>query len=58
VSRHRPFLLGTSLERTVIPTTQASRFRLQYFPLLCVMLLALPSFAVNLFSRYGAHNVP
>ena len=29
-SCHRPFLPGTSLELTVIPTIQASRFRLQY----------------------------
>jgi len=28
---HRPFLPGTSLEPTMIPTTQASSFRLQYF---------------------------
>jgi hypothetical protein len=32
VSCHRPFLPGTSLEPTVIPTTQASSFTLQYFP--------------------------
>jgi hypothetical protein len=31
VSCHRSFLPGTSLEPTVIPTTQASSFRLQYF---------------------------
>jgi hypothetical protein len=31
-SRHRPFLPGTSLEPTVIPTAQASSFRLQHFP--------------------------
>jgi hypothetical protein len=31
VSCHRPFLPGTSLEPTVIPTTQASSFRLLYF---------------------------
>ena len=29
---HRPFLPGTSLEPTVIPTAQASSFTLQYFP--------------------------
>jgi hypothetical protein len=28
---HRPFLPGTSLEPTMIPTTQASIFRLHYF---------------------------
>jgi len=32
VSRRTPFLPGTSLEPTVIPTAQASSFRLQYFP--------------------------
>jgi hypothetical protein len=32
VSCHRPFLPGTSLEPTVIPTAQASSFTLQYFP--------------------------
>jgi len=32
VSCHRPFLPGTSLEPTVIPSAQASIFRLQYFP--------------------------
>ena len=32
VSRHRPFLPGTSLEPAVIPTAQASSFTLQYFP--------------------------
>jgi hypothetical protein len=32
VSCHRPFLPGTSLEPNVILTTQASSFRLQYFP--------------------------
>jgi hypothetical protein len=32
VSCHRPFLPATSLEPNVIPTTQASSFRLQYFP--------------------------
>ena len=32
VSYHRPFLPGTSLEPTVIPTAQASSFTLQYFP--------------------------
>ena len=32
ISCHRPFLPGTSLEPTVIPTAQASSFRLQYFP--------------------------
>jgi hypothetical protein len=32
-SCHRPILLGTSpLESAVIPTTQSSSFRLQYFP--------------------------
>jgi len=31
-SYHRPFLPGTSLEPTVIPTAQASSFTLQYFP--------------------------
>jgi hypothetical protein len=31
-SCHRPFLPGTSLEPTVIPTAQVSSFRLQYFP--------------------------
>ena len=31
-SCHRPFLPGTSLEPTVIPTAQTSRFTLQYFP--------------------------
>jgi hypothetical protein len=30
-SCHRPFLPGTSLEPTVNPTDQASRFRLEYF---------------------------
>ena len=29
---HRPFLPGTSLEPSVIPTAQASSFTLQYFP--------------------------
>jgi hypothetical protein len=29
---HRPFLPGTSLEPTVIPTAQASSVTLQYFP--------------------------
>jgi hypothetical protein len=32
VSCHRPFLPGTSLEPTVIPTAQASSFTLQYTP--------------------------
>jgi hypothetical protein len=32
VSCRRPFLPGTSLERAVIPTAQASSFTLQYFP--------------------------
>jgi hypothetical protein len=32
VSCHRPFLPGTSLEPAVIPTAQASRVTLQYFP--------------------------
>jgi hypothetical protein len=32
VSCHMPFLPGTSLETTVIPTVQASSFTLQYFP--------------------------
>ena len=32
ISCHRPFLPGTSLEPTVIPTAQASSFTLQYFP--------------------------
>ena len=32
VSSHRPFLPGTSLEPTVIPTAEASSFTLQYFP--------------------------
>ena len=32
VSCHRPFVPGTSLEPTVIPTAQASSFTLQYFP--------------------------
>jgi len=32
VSCHRPFLPGTSLKPTVIPTAQASSFTLQYFP--------------------------
>jgi hypothetical protein len=32
VSCHRPFLSGTSLEPAVIPTAQASSFRLPYFP--------------------------
>ena len=32
VSSHRPFLPGTSLEPEVIPTAQASIFKLQYFP--------------------------
>ena len=32
VSCHRPFLSGTSLEPSVIPTAQASSFTLQYFP--------------------------
>ena len=32
VSRHKPFLPGTSLEPAVIPTAQASSFTLQYFP--------------------------
>jgi hypothetical protein len=31
VSRHRPFLPGTSLDLAVIPTAQASSFTLQYF---------------------------
>ena len=31
-SRHRPFLLNTSLEPAVIPTAHASSFTLQYFP--------------------------
>jgi hypothetical protein len=31
ISCHRPFLPGTSLEPVVIPTTQASNFKLQYF---------------------------
>jgi hypothetical protein len=34
VSCHRPVLLGTPLEPTVIPNTQASSFRLKYF---CIM---------------------
>ena len=32
VSCDVPFLPGTSFEPTVIPTAQASIFRLQYFP--------------------------
>ena len=32
ISCHRPFLPGTSLEPSVIPTTHASSFTLQYFP--------------------------
>ena len=32
VSCRRPFLPGTYLEPTMIPTVQASSFRLQYFP--------------------------
>jgi len=32
VSCHRPFLPGTSLEPTAIPTAQASSFSLKYFP--------------------------
>jgi hypothetical protein len=32
VSRHKPFLPGTSLEPMPIPTAQSSSFRLQYFP--------------------------
>jgi hypothetical protein len=32
VSCHRPFLPGTSLEPTAIPTALASSFRLKYFP--------------------------
>jgi len=32
VSRHKPFLPGTSLEPTVILTARTSSFRLQYFP--------------------------
>jgi hypothetical protein len=32
VSRHTPFLPGTPLEPTVIPTAHTSSFRLQYFP--------------------------
>ena len=32
VSCHKSFLPGTSLEPAVIPTAQASRFTLQYFP--------------------------
>jgi hypothetical protein len=32
VSRHMPFIPGTSLEPTVILTVQASSFRLQHFP--------------------------
>jgi len=32
VSCHRACLPGTSLETAMIPTAQASRFRLQYFP--------------------------
>jgi len=32
VSCHRPFLPVITFEPTVIPTTQASSFRLQYFP--------------------------
>jgi len=32
VSCHRPFLPGTYPEPTVIPTAQASSYRLQYFP--------------------------
>jgi hypothetical protein len=31
-SCHRPLLPGTSLEPTVIPTTNGSSFRLLYFP--------------------------
>ena len=41
--RHRPFLPGASpREPAVIPTTQASSFRLQYFPYVC----DVPSVAV------------
>jgi hypothetical protein len=32
VSCHRPFHPGTSPQPTMIPTAQASSFRLQYFP--------------------------
>ena len=32
VSCHKPILPGTSLEPAVIPTAQASRFTLHYFP--------------------------
>jgi hypothetical protein len=30
VSCHKPFLSGTSLEPTTVPTTQTSSFRLRY----------------------------
>jgi len=32
ISCHRPILPGTSLEPAVIPTAQASRYTLPYFP--------------------------
>jgi hypothetical protein len=32
ISYHRTYLPGTSLEQMVIPTAQASSFRLHYFP--------------------------
>ena len=47
VSRHRPFLPGTSLEPAVIPIAQPSSFTLQYLPYYVMFQVQL-SFVVNL----------
>ena len=61
VSHHRPFLPGTYPEPSVIPTAQASSFRLQYF--LCyvwcskyiIIIIFLNYQQFNLFSKSIGH---
>ena len=43
VSCHRPFLPGIFLEPTVIPTAQASSFRLQYFIIIIIIIIFRPT---------------
>ena len=41
VSCHRPFLPDTSLGPAVIPTAQASSFKLQYFPVVIIIIIII-----------------